>query len=243
MLLWELISGRRHKNKDRARQQQQQQQQQSAPGASTAGNSPATKPSVASESTVCCPAAGSAPQVIDGADRKAPPTLAASTSAQTGGNKPALAGATAVSGLLAAGPALAGPKSASSGSLPHQDDDSSLAGSTSTLLQPIGRPQPPGRLSPQTGRPPDSIKLFKNAALARRHSTSFGLYPGLLGPTSVFGIGSASGGSGAGRSRRRRTDEGGIRLSDRRRPHKYSSLIYCPSDRCSHRLLTLACPV
>ena len=219
MLLWELLSGRRHKNKDRARQQQQQQQQQSAGGASTAaGSSPTPNPV---EPTVCCPPVpGSALQAIDGADRKPPQTLATSTGAQTGGNKPAPAGATAASGLLTAGPALPGPKSASSGSLPHQDDDSSLTGSTSTLLQPVGRPQPPGRLSPQGGRPPDSIKLFKNPGLARRHSTSFGLYPGLLGPTSVFGIGSGSGGSGAGRTRRRRTDEGGIRLSDRRRAHK-----------------------
>lgn len=224
MLLWELLSGRRHRNKDKARQQQQQQQQTEAGASVAAVDAPASaEPPASLRSPVKAPQTVDAP---DRTDRKTPKTPVTPLAPPTSVKKTAMA----ASCLLKAAPTLPGARSASSGSLPHQDDDASPAGSTATLLLlPAGRalpPSPVGRLSPQGVRPPDSIKLFKNPVLARRHSTAFGLYPGLLGPTSGGGSG-AGGGSGGARSRRRRTDEGAVRYCDRRRPFKYRvSIIY-----------------
>lgn len=181
MLLWELLSGRRHKNKEKARHNNSA----AAEPATTSGGVLKTTPTV---SVTALPPA--ALTNVNHQIEKDDGAVAAVVHPSASSLSPALS-------AVDSSPLSLSPKTAAS-----------------LLLV-----RPTERVS-FNNRTPDSIKLFKNSVLARRHSTS----PGLLGSSTSFGGGGGSGGSGSGaggtqRARRRRGEDA-QRFSDRRRQHK-----------------------
>lgn len=168
MLLWELLSGRRHKNKDKVRH-----------------NAEPVAGSASAASSIPTPAATGLNNVTH------------QVQAERAGRHSPL------------GSSLSSPPSQHPPTTPEVD-----------LFQPpLPRPAPLFRPSvPFNSRTPDSVKLFKNSVLSRRHSTSAGLNPGLLGPSAGA---SGVGGVGGTQRARRRRGEDAQRFSDRRRQHKY----------------------
>lgn len=166
MLLWELLSGRRHKNKEKLRH-----------------NAEPVAGSTSVASSVAIPATPGLTNVCHQVQTE-----------RTGHHSPL-------------GSSLSSP--------PSQHPPTPEA---NQLEPPPLRPAPLFRPSiPFNSRTPDSVKLFKNSVLSRRHSTSAGLNPGLLGPST----GASGVGGGTQRARRRRGEDA-QRFSDRRRQHKYS---------------------
>ena len=171
MLLWELLSGRRHKNKDKV----QRQVGDSVPAvAGAVANSSAPIPTGAGLHNVSHQAD------VDRSVHHSP--LASS---------------------------LSSPPS------PHPTSPAALSHSPPSKVAPLFRPAVGVSFYNRT---PDSIKLFKNSVLARRHSTATSLNPGLLGPSL---LGASAGGTGSSQRARRRRGEDAQRFSDRRRQHKY----------------------
>lgn len=181
MLLWELLSGRRHKNKEKARQNNASE----AATAAASAAAPTAGTAAAAHSNAAAPSAASLSNVshqvdVDRAVHHSP--LAVS---------------------------LSSPPS------PHPTKPAALCHSPPDKVAPLFRPTVGVSFYNRT---PDSIKLFKNSVLARRHSTATGLNPGLLGPSA---LGAGGGGTGASQRARRRRGEDAQRFSDRRRQHKY----------------------
>lgn len=182
MLLWELLSGRRHKNKNKETVRHNVEPAVGAGPANTVV--PSSLPSVS-------PSAAGLNNVSHQVEVDRPvhhPALGTSLSSPVSSHTP----------MPVVGP--------------------------SPIHSPLPKPAPLFRPSvPFNSRTPDSIKLFKNSVLSRRHSTSAGLNPGLLGPSALGGAGGVGGVGGAQRARRRRGEDA-QRFSDRRRQHKYRTI-------------------
>ena len=215
MLLWELLSGRRNKNKDKVRHQTNN---------SNCTGELSTNANVATTANVA---------TVSGGAASTAPSLSSSV---TGVNnvsrrqhqQPEQEEHVNVDSLRVHSHHSALSESLSSPPSPHPPGSAAIVSSLFDLPQPKQLPtlfKPPVGCSSFANRTPDSIKLFKNSVLSRRHSTSAGLSPGLLGCPSTLGSGGGgpigSGNGGPQRARRRRGEDA-HRFSDRRRQqHKY----------------------
>ncbi|XP_046446674.1 cAMP-specific 3',5'-cyclic phosphodiesterase-like isoform X3 [Daphnia pulex] len=204
MLLWELLSGRRNKNKDKVRHQTNN----SSPGelSTTATAVPAANVAIVSGGAAST-APSSSVTAVNNASRR-------QHEQEEHVNVHSLRVNTHHSTLS---------ESLSSPPSPHPPGSAAIASSLFSLPQskqilPTTLFKPPIGCSSFANRTPDSIKLFKNSVLSRRHSTSAGLSPGLLGCPSNLGSGGGpiGGNSGPQRARRRRGEDA-QRFSDRRR--------------------------
>lgn len=202
MLLWEMLSGRRNKNKDKVRHQT------NSSGGEVLTTAATTNSGAASSGPVSTPP--SLVAILNNVGRHEEKGEVNVDSLRVHHNS-------------------ARSESFSSPPSPHPPGSAAIVSSLFELPPPKQLPtlfRPSVGSSSFANRTPDSIKLFKNSVLSRRHSTSAGLSPGLLGcpPTFSGGIGSISGGGGNGapqRARRRRGEDA-QRFSDRRRQqHKY----------------------
>jgi hypothetical protein len=210
MLLWELLSGRRNKNKDKVRHQTNN----SSPGelSTTATAVPAANVAIVSGGAASTAPSSSSVTTVNNAGRR-------QHEQEEHVNVHSLRVNTHHSTLS---------ESLSSPPSPHPPGSAAIASSLFSLPQskqilPTTLFKPPIGCSSFANRTPDSIKLFKNSVLSRRHSTSAGLSPGLLGCPSNLGSGGGpiGGNSGPQRARRRRGEDA-QRFSDRRRQqHKY----------------------
>lgn len=211
MLLWELLSGRRNKNKDKVRHQTNN----SSPGelSTTATAVPAANVAIVSGGAAStAPSSSSLVTAVNNAGRR-------QHEQEEHVNVHSLRVNTHHSTLS---------ESLSSPPSPHPPGSAAIASSLFSLPQskqilPTTLFKPPIGCSSFANRTPDSIKLFKNSVLSRRHSTSAGLSPGLLGcPSNLGSAGGPIGGNSGPQRARRRRGEDAQRFSDRRRQqHKY----------------------
>ena len=215
MLLWELLSGRRNKNKDKVRHQTNNS---NCTGELSTNANVATTANVATVSGGAVSTAPSLSSSVTGVNNVSrrqhqQPEQEEHVNVQDS--------------LIVHSHHSALSESLSSPPSPHPPGSAAIVSSLFNLPQPKQLPtlfKPPVGCSSFANRTPDSIKLFKNSVLSRRHSTSAGLSPGLLGCPSTLGSGGGPIGSGNGgpqRARRRRGEDA-QRFSDRRRQqHKY----------------------
>ncbi|XP_045024895.1 cAMP-specific 3',5'-cyclic phosphodiesterase isoform X3 [Daphnia magna] len=198
MLLWEMLSGRRNKNKDKVRHQANSNSGEVSTTASTT-NVVAVSSGVASTPP-------SSVAVVNNVGRHEEQGQVNVVSLRVHHNS-------------------ARSESFSSPPSPHPPGSAAIV---SSLFELPPAKQLPTLFRPAVGatsfanRTPDSIKLFKNSVLSRRHSTSAGLSPGLLGCPSTLGgggVGAIAGGgaNNAPQRARRRRGEDAQRYSDRRR--------------------------
>ncbi|XP_059350612.1 cAMP-specific 3',5'-cyclic phosphodiesterase-like isoform X2 [Daphnia carinata] len=198
MLLWEMLSGRRNKNKDKVRHQAN-----SNSGEVSTTGSTASAVAVSSGSASTPPSSVTVVNIVGRHDKQDEVNV---DSLRVHHNS-------------------ARSESFSSPPSPHPPGSAAIVSSLFELPPPK---QLPTLFRPAVGgtafanRTPDSIKLFKNSVLSRRHSTSAGLSPGLLGCPSTLGGGGVAaiaggGGNNAPQRARRRRGEDAQRYSDRRR--------------------------
>lgn len=198
MLLWEMLSGRRNKNKDKVRHQANSNSGEVSTTASTTN--------VVAVSSGAASTPPSSVAVVNNVGRHEEQGQVNVVSLRVHHNS-------------------ARSESFSSPPSPHPPGSAAIV---SSLFELPPAKQLPTLFRPAVGatsfanRTPDSIKLFKNSVLSRRHSTSAGLSPGLLGCPSTLGgggVGAIAGGgaNNAPQRARRRRGEDAQRYSDRRR--------------------------
>ncbi|KAK4018880.1 hypothetical protein OUZ56_000920 [Daphnia magna] len=220
MLLWEMLSGRRNKNKDKVRHQ-----------ANTNSGEVSTTASTSNVVAVSSGAASTPPSsvaVVNNVGRHEEQGQVNVVSLRVHHNS-------------------ARSESFSSPPSPHPPGSAAIV---SSLFELPPAKQLPTLFRPAVGatsfanRTPDSIKLFKNSVLSRRHSTSAGLSPGLLGCPSTLGgggVGAIAGGgaNNAPQRARRRRGEDAQRYSDRRRQqHKGQNASHIQWDSFTDGSLT-----